>query len=146
MGKLYTDASQTGERIGLAIHCGSRLRLSTSDHVSNTQVVSNNTQAETIALAIAVTAHASDLPETHIYSDSKAAIQTVTNDLKPCRDVAVIEAVSLAREVLSENRTRIFIHHVYSHTTDTQNSEQNRKRAEANQASFGKKNPKYSGW
>lgn len=105
------------------------------------QLYEDNTQAETRALALAVTAFAKDIPEMHIYSDSMATIQTITKAEKPHKDIVTLEVVSLACETFAANKDKIHIHHVYSHTTDQAKNENEKElqktRANLNQARFG---------
>ena len=74
---FYTDASKSATGTGVAIYCSSRKRLSTAEAV-NPKFIQNNTDAEVIALAIAVNAFDPGVTQTNIYSDSTAAIAAIT--------------------------------------------------------------------
>lgn len=133
---FYTDASKTNSGIGIGIFCPSRRKLNISEPL-DTLLVKNNTEAEIIALATAITAYSSCAAETNIYCDSTAAISVVSNQRTRQKNLESLELVSLAQRILKEKGDAIKIHHVYSHTAENPDTEWNRKRVEENYARFG---------
>ena len=111
---FYTDASKTKGGTGISIYCSSCKRLSISEPV-DPRSVTDNTEAEIIALATAVTAFDKGAIQTDIYCDSTAAIDAVTKpQQKRHRNPVSLEVVSLAQQIIQESEQKIRIHHVYS--------------------------------
>ena len=125
---FYTDASKSAEGTGIALYCPSRKRPSTAEAV-NPKLIPNNTDAEIIALATAVSAFDPSAIQTDIYCDSTAAIAAITEPQKKHTNPATVELITLAGKIFAEKKDIIKIHHVYSHTTDERTPVLNSDRA-----------------
>lgn len=134
--RFYTDASQSKDSIGIGIYCPSRTKLSTSEKL-DPQLVTNNTEAEIVALAIAVSAFDKNVTKTEIFCDSTSAIATIVDEKIKVANPVIHELVSTARKIHSANQNKISIAHVYSHTLDGKNPEEEADRAAFNEARFG---------
>lgn len=97
--------------------------------------VKDSTETEVIALSTAVTLADPSKP-TKIYTDSANAISVITSGASA--NPVLTEHVAVANRMLQLNPD-IEIHHVFSHTGDSQDaqSEKQQARAEANRERFG---------